>query len=130
MENRNRDITIALTKTAASPRKFQTPLISGKHNCNKDTSEIYQCTRKRSNSSLVAVDDAGQAHTRLTQFFVNATTDPRKKTSLGESLAESHAYKPSRDSGETLGEREKSCQESCRESHQESSRDSLSLRLG
>ena len=44
-----------------------------------------------------------------------------KKTSLGESLAKSHAYNPIRDCGETLGEREKSC----RESHQESSRDSL-----
>ena len=31
---------------------------------------------------------------------------PRKITSLGESLAESHAYNPIRDSGETLGERE------------------------
>ena len=41
-----------------------------------------------------------------------------KKTSLGETLAESHAYSPIRDSGETLGEREKSHQESCRESHQ------------
>ena len=43
-----------------------------------------------------------------------------KKTSLGESLAESHAYNPIGDSGETLGEREKSRQES----HQESSRES------
>ena len=32
---------------------------------------------------------------------------PRKKTSLGESLAKSYAYNPIRDSGETLGEREK-----------------------
>ena len=31
---------------------------------------------------------------------------PRKKTSLEQSLAESHAYNPIRDSGETLGERE------------------------
>ena len=50
---------------------------------------------------------------------------PRKKMNLGESPAESHAYNPIRDSGETLGEREKSRQESCRESYQESSRDSL-----
>ena len=49
---------------------------------------------------------------------------PRKKTSLVESLAESHAYNPIRDSGEMLGERETSRQESCQESHQESSRDS------
>ena len=34
-----------------------------------------------------------------------------KKTSLGESLEESHAYNPIRDPGETLGEREKSRQE-------------------
>ena len=47
----------------------------------------------------------------------------RKKTSLGESLAKSRAYNPIRDSGETLGEREKSRQESRRKSHQESSRD-------
>ena len=44
----------------------------------------------------------------------------RKKV-LGENLAESHAYNPIRDSGQTLGEREKSS----RESHQESSRGSL-----
>ena len=50
---------------------------------------------------------------------------PRKKTSLGKSLAKSRAYNLIRDSGETLGEREKSRQVSCRESHQESSRDSL-----
>ena len=37
---------------------------------------------------------------------------PRKKTSLGESLAESYAYNLIRESGETLGEREKSRQES------------------
>ena len=41
---------------------------------------------------------------------------PRKKTSLGESLAKSRAYNPIRDSGETLGEREMSREESCRES--------------
>ena len=35
------------------------------------------------------------------------TSAPRKKTSLEESLVESHAYIPIRDSGETLGEREK-----------------------
>ena len=40
------------------------------------------------------------------------TTNPRKKASLGESLAESHAYNPIRDSGETLDEREKFRQES------------------
>ena len=47
-----------------------------------------------------------------------------KKTSLGESLAESHAYNPIRDSGERLGEREKSRQESCLESRRESRLDS------
>ena len=40
----------------------------------------------------------------------------RKKTSLEESLAESHAYIPIRNSGETLGEREKSRQKSNRDS--------------
>ena len=44
----------------------------------------------------------------------------RKKTSLRESLAESHAYNPIWDSGETIGEREKSRQKSCRESLQDS----------
>ena len=53
-----------------------------------------------------------------------------KKTSLGESLAKGHAYNPIRDSGETLGEREKSRQESCRESHQESIAETLSKTLG
>ena len=36
--------------------------------------------------------------------------NPRKKMSLGENLAESHAYNPIQDSGETFGEREKSRQ--------------------
>ena len=45
---------------------------------------------------------------------------PRKKTSLRESLAESYAYNPIRDSGKTLGEREKSRQESRQKSHRES----------
>ena len=45
---------------------------------------------------------------------------PRKKTSLGESLAESHVYNPIRDSGETLGEREKSRQKSHWESRLDS----------
>ena len=49
----------------------------------------------------------------------------RVKKQISESLAESHAYYPIQDSGETLGEREKSLQESWRESHQESSRDPL-----
>ena len=39
--------------------------------------------------------------------YESGTPHPRKKTSLGESLVESHAYNPIRDSGETLGEREK-----------------------
>ena len=49
---------------------------------------------------------------------------PRKKTSLGESLAESHSYNPIRDSGETLDEHEKSRQKSHRESRRESRLDS------
>ena len=36
------------------------------------------------------------------------TYHPRKKMSLGENLAESHAYDLIRDSGETLGDSEKS----------------------
>ena len=48
----------------------------------------------------------------------------RKKTSLEESLAESHAYNLIQDSGETLGDREKFCQESRQKSHRESRRES------
>ena len=43
--------------------------------------------------------------------------ETRVKTSLGESLANRRAYNPIRDSGETLGKREKSRQVSFRESH-------------
>ena len=60
-----------------------------------------------------------------TTAHLNLTSNPRKKTSLWECLAKNRAYNPIRESGATLGEREKSRQESCRESHYESSRDSL-----
>ena len=70
--------------------------------------------------------------TRLTEvsstwpkFFTSIRPGPRKKTSLGESLAKFRAYNPIRYSGEKLGEREKSRHESCQDSHQESSRNSL-----
>ena len=58
-------------------------------------------------------------------FLDCRASDSRKKTSLGETFAKSRACKPIRESGETLGEREKSRQESWRESNQESSWDSL-----
>ena len=53
----------------------------------------------------------------------------RVKKRYSESLAESFAYNPIRDSGETLAEREKSRQESCGESHQESLAETLSESL-
>ena len=52
----------------------------------------------------------------ITYYYVLVKHFPRKKTSLGERLAQSHAYNPIRDSGETRGEREKSRQKSYRES--------------
>ena len=55
---------------------------------------------------------------------VTGALDPRKRTSLRESLAESHAYHPIRDSGETLGERETSRQEFRQKPHRESRLDS------
>ena len=54
----------------------------------------------------------------------STTAHPRKKTSHGESLAESHACNPIRDSGETLSECKKSRQESQKKSHREFRRES------